>query len=91
MTEIASALSSSVGIALVEAFELHTCALQHPVPQAVEEPGRYRLSPAAGEGVSPTVAATGKSILIPRTNPVELAERVAPAYQGFLRGTRRTP
>jgi signal transduction histidine kinase len=85
VTEIASALSSCVGIALMEAAELRTCALHHPVPQAVAELWSLAAVPLrVGEGVTGTVAATGKSVLIPRMGPVELAERAAPAYQGFL-------
>jgi K+-sensing histidine kinase KdpD len=85
VTEIASALSSGVGVALVEAAEVRTCALQHPVPEAAAELWSLSAVPLRlGEGVTGTVAATGKSLLIPRMSPVELAERAAPAYRGFL-------
>ena len=83
--EIGSALSSCVGVALVDGAELRTAAFHHPVPEAAAELWSLSALPLGmGEGVTGTVAVTGKSSLIPSLDPAELMRRAAPAYQSFL-------
>jgi signal transduction histidine kinase len=85
--ELGTALNSCTGIALLEEDErLHTTAVHHPVPEAelvlkslvAKEPLQV------GQGVTGSVAQTGKSVLIRATDPREVAARAAPAYSGFL-------
>jgi signal transduction histidine kinase len=85
--ELGAILESAVGISLLNGDALlHTCASYHPSPEAhalLKQIGA--ASPVRiGEGVTGTVASTGKSLLLTQVSSPELLERVAPAYRAFL-------
>jgi signal transduction histidine kinase/PAS domain-containing protein len=86
-SELSTALGSSVNVALIESDGLlHITAVHHPIPEAHEL--LLRLSPGSplhvGEGVTGTIAATGKSVLMPMLDP-KMAVAGAPAsYRAFL-------
>ncbi|HMI85077.1 MAG TPA: GAF domain-containing protein [Polyangiaceae bacterium] len=87
VTELGTSLSSCVGIALLGPDgRLHTSAAYHPDPEAKEllkslgQAHPLRM----GEGVTGTVAQTGKSVIIPTIEPEEINARAAPSYRAFL-------
>lgn len=84
---LGGALSSAVGLALVESDgSLHTRGLHHPVPEA-EELLRALAKDAPvplGEGVMGEVLTSGKSVLLDAVAPAAMIGRAAPSYRAFL-------
>ncbi|HEY0479155.1 MAG TPA: GAF domain-containing protein [Kofleriaceae bacterium] len=84
--EMGRVFDGSAGISLIEGLGLHTATLYHPVPEAerllrsLVEAAPLRL----GEGVTGGVAQSGRSVLIPDSDPREIAARAAPAYRAFI-------
>lgn len=86
--ELANALGGCINIALIGADErLHFAAAHHPDPDADAELARLIAAAplAPGEGVTGTIASTGKSILLSRIEPAEIERRAPPQYREFLR------
>jgi PAS domain S-box-containing protein len=85
--ELATVLDSSVGLSLLEGDRrLHASSVYHPLPEAQQA---LRAVAAAapmevGEGITGSVVETGKSVIIPATDPGAVAARAAPAYRAFL-------
>jgi signal transduction histidine kinase/CheY-like chemotaxis protein len=87
VTELGATLDSCVAISLLQGDgRLRTVAAYHPVPEAQRllQALGASMPPRVGEGVMETVAATGRSVLIPASDPEELAAHLAPAYRAFL-------
>ncbi len=85
--ELGTALDSSINVAIIEPDGfLHLAAVHHPSPEATEELRIVsRVSPLPiGEGITGSIAASGKSVLIPTLDP-EVAAREAPSpYRSLL-------
>ncbi len=85
--ELSSAMDSCINIALLEADGLlHLRAVHHPNPEAqrlLEE-----LAPSApvraGEGITGSLVATGRGIILASIDPQMTAARAVPAYRAFL-------
>jgi PAS domain S-box-containing protein len=87
-SELGAALDSCVSIALVEADGLlHIRAAHHPFPEA--DGLLQKLSASSplriGEGVTGSIAADGKSVIIPDITPETVESRAAPEYRPFLK------
>jgi PAS domain S-box-containing protein len=85
--ELGEGLASCTGIALLdEEGRLRTSAVHHPIPEARET--LMALAAAqpirVGEGITGSVAQTGKGALVSDIDPSEVASRAAPAYRPFL-------
>jgi len=85
--ELSAALGSSINLALIEPDGLlHLTAVHHPNPEAHDL--LLSLSPGAplrlGEGVTGTIAATGKSVFTPTVDPKVAAAGAPAAYRAFL-------
>ncbi len=87
VSELGTSLESCVGINLLEEDGLlHGRAAYHPDAKAgaLLKEVMARSPLRLGEGVTGVVAATRKSQMIANLDPVELLDRVAPAYRAFL-------
>ena len=85
--ELATALDSSISVALIEPDGLlHLTAVQHPIAEA--NAALLNLidgSPiAVGEGVTGSIAASGNSVLIPTLDPGEAVLNGPGHYRAFL-------
>lgn len=88
VVEIGQALSSTVGISLIQADGLlHTAVVHHPVPEAEQwltEVGRHSPLRPGQPGMTGQVSLTGESVLISVLAPEVLRSRVASPYREFL-------
>ena len=86
--ELSAVLGGCVNIATLEADGLlHMAAVHHPYPEAQAFLGPLASSAPLqlGEGVTGTIAATGRSMLLPRIDAPSLGTEAPSAYQAFLR------
>ncbi len=84
---LATALDSSINLALIGPDgRLHLTALHHPIPEAHEELLKLSRDSSLrlGEGATGSMAATGKTILIPKIDPQVVAREAALDYRAFL-------
>jgi K+-sensing histidine kinase KdpD len=85
--QLATALRGCINLALIASDGLlHSKAVHHPNPEAQEL--LRKLAPTAplriGEGITGSIAASGKSTILPAIDTDVLASRAAPAYRAFL-------
>jgi len=84
---LSTALDSAVNVALIERDDLlHLTAVHHPVPEAHDL--LVALAPSSplriGEGMTGKIAATGESVLVPRVEAQDIADRAPAPYRAFL-------
>jgi PAS domain S-box-containing protein len=85
--ELGAALASCVGLSLLGSDgRLHTSAVYHPVARASELLDQLgRSAPLQlGEGITGSVAASGKSVLLAASDLQAMQALAAPAYRPFL-------
>jgi PAS domain S-box-containing protein len=86
-SELGTTISSAVIITLIEPGEvLRPVAIHHPDRQAIETIRRlvHDAPVLVGQGLTGTVAATGKSLLVPHIDLQQLAASIPSAYHDFL-------
>ncbi|HEX6315867.1 MAG TPA: GAF domain-containing protein [Gemmatimonadaceae bacterium] len=87
-TELSRALGGCINISLIGPDDrLRFAAAHHPNPDADAELAELmsRAAVSLGEGVTGTIASTGKSILLSRLEPAEIERRAPRQYHEFLK------
>ncbi len=87
VAELSRTLDSLVNVtALDPSGAVRRVAMRHPDPEA--QKWLLELVPAVplakGEGITASIAASGQSVLLPHTDPAELAARAPEGYRAFL-------